>query len=44
MDGCKIYTRINIENSIIATGSTIKNSTAAKKHQFLLGERSQLKL
>ena len=44
MNDCKIYTRINIENSIIATGSTIKNSPSAKKYQFLLGERSQLKL
>jgi len=43
MNDCKIDCNSKIVDSIIATGSSIgKNST--KKHQFLLGERSQVNL
>jgi glucose-1-phosphate thymidylyltransferase len=43
MDGCTIDTKIHISDSIIAHGSEITNHPS-KKHQFLLGERSQVKL
>jgi len=43
MNDCKIDCNSKIVDSIIATGSSIgENST--KKHQFLLGERSQVSL
>ncbi|MGI0102683.1 MAG: glucose-1-phosphate thymidylyltransferase [Nitrosotalea sp.] len=44
MDDCSIDTKIHISDSIIAHGSQITNNHQAKKHQFLLGERSQVKL
>lgn len=43
MDDCIIDTKIHISDSIIAHGSEITNHPS-KKHQFLLGERSQIKL
>lgn len=44
MSDCKIDTEIDIFDSIIANGSEIENSKELKKYQFLLGERSHLKL
>lgn len=44
MDDCTIDTKIHISDSIIAHGSEITNNLKSKKHQFLLGERSQIKL
>jgi len=44
MAGCKIESRIQISDSIIAYGSHISDNSKPKKHQFLLGERSQIKL
>jgi len=43
MEDCNIDTKIHISDSIIAHGSEITNHPD-KKHQFLLGERSQVKL
>ncbi|MGI0010301.1 MAG: glucose-1-phosphate thymidylyltransferase [Nitrosopumilaceae archaeon] len=44
MDDCIIDKKIHISDSIIAHGSEITNNHKSKKHQFLLGERSQVKL
>ncbi len=44
MDDCIIDKKIHISDSIIAHGSEITNNHKSKKHQFLLGERSQIKL
>ena len=44
MEGCKIDAKIDLSESIIAHGSDIEDHDTPKKHQFLLGERSQLKL
>ena len=44
MDGCKINSKIHISDSIIAHGSEIIDNPQPKKHQFLLGERSQVKI
>jgi glucose-1-phosphate thymidylyltransferase len=44
MDDCNIDAKVDFSCSIIAHGSEIKDSDIPKKHQFLLGERSQLKL
>ena len=44
MDGCKIFSKIHINDSIVAHGSEITDSTQPKKHQFLLGERSQVRI
>ena len=44
MDGCKINSKIQIIDSIVAHGSEIVANTQPKKHQFLLGERSQVKI
>ena len=44
MKDCKINSEINIFDSIIADGSNIENTNKIKKCQFLLGERSHLKL
>jgi len=44
MADCSIDAKINLSNSIIAHGSQIDNHHTAKQCQFLLGERSQLKL
>ncbi len=44
MENTTISSKIHIKDSIIATGSRIEDNEEAKKHQFLLGERSQVKL
>jgi len=44
MDGCKITSKIHITDSIVAHGSEITDNPEPKKHQFLLGERSQVKI
>ena len=44
MSDCKINSKVNLSSSIISHGSEIMDNDTPKKHQFLLGERSQLKL
>ena len=44
MSNCKINSKVDLSSSIIAHGSEIEDNDIPKKHQFLLGERSQLKL
>ena len=44
MADCIIRSKIDLSNSIIAHGSEIDESDIPNKHQFLLGERSQLKI
>ena len=44
MSDCKINSEINIYESIIANGSEIENTKKSKECQFLLGERSHLKI
>ncbi len=44
MDDCKIDSKIHITDSIVAHGSDISDNSEPKKHQFLLGERSQVKI
>jgi len=44
MEDCNIDAKVDFTCSIIAHGSEIEDSAVPKKHQFLLGERSQLKL
>ena len=44
MADCTINAKVDFTCSIIAQGSEIEDSDVPKKHQFLLGERSQLKL
>ena len=44
MDGCKITSKIHISDSIVSYGSEIMDNPEPKKHQFLLGERSQVKI
>ena len=44
MADCTINAKVDFSGSIIAHGSEIEDSITPKKHQFLLGERSQLKL
>jgi len=44
MSDCKINSKVDLSSSIIAHGSEIEDNDTPKKHQFLLGERSQLKL
>ena len=44
MDDCKIDAKVDLSDSIIAHGANIEDNKTPKKHQFLLGERSQLKL
>ena len=44
MNDCKIHKEINIFDSIIAIGSEIEDMGEGRKCQFLLGERSHLKL
>ena len=44
MDGCKINSKIHIADSIIAHGSEITDNSKPKKAQFLLGERSQVRI
>jgi len=44
MSDCKIDSKTSLISSIIAQGSEIEDSKIPKKHQFLLGERSCLKI
>ena len=44
MADCMINAKVDFSCSIIAYGSEIEDSDITKKQQFLLGERSQLKL
>jgi len=44
MSDCTINSKVNLSSSIIAHGSEIEDNDTPQKHQFLLGERSQLKL
>ena len=44
MQNCKIDARVNLSSSIISHSSQIEGSTISKKSQFLLGERTHLKL
>jgi glucose-1-phosphate thymidylyltransferase len=44
MTDCIIDSKSNFESSIVSHGSEITASDVPKKHQFLLGERSQIKL
>jgi len=44
MENTTISSKINIKDSIIANGSKIEDNEEPKQHQFLLGERSQVKL
>jgi len=44
MTDCKIDSKVDLSFSIIAHGSEISDNDTPKKNQFLLGERSQLKL
>ncbi len=44
MDACKIDSKIHIIDSIVAHGSEVIDNPIPKKHQFLLGERSQVKI
>jgi glucose-1-phosphate thymidylyltransferase len=44
MEGAKIDARVHLVDSIISNGSEIEDHTHPKKHQFLLGERSQIRL
>ena len=44
MTDCIIDAKVDFESSIISHGSEITASNIPKKHQFLLGERSQIKL
>lgn len=44
MADCTIDAKVDFTCSIVAHGSEIEDSDVPKKHQFLLGERSQVKL
>jgi len=44
MADCKIDSKLHITDSIIAHGSEIVDNPEPKRHQFLLGERSQVKI
>ena len=44
MTDCIIDVKFDFKSSIISHGSEITASDISKKHQFLLGERSQIKL
>ena len=44
MQNCKINAKVDLSDSIIAQGSDIEDHDKPKKHQFLLGERSNVKL
>ena len=44
MTDCIIDSKSNFESSIVSHGSEITASDVTKKHQFLIGERSQIKL
>ncbi|SMH72289.1 glucose-1-phosphate thymidylyltransferase [Candidatus Nitrosotalea okcheonensis] len=44
MDNCVINVPVSVISSIIASGSEIIENTLPKKYQFLLGERSKIKM
>jgi glucose-1-phosphate thymidylyltransferase len=44
MSDCTIDAKIHLVDSIIAHGAEVQDHREPKKHQFLLGERSQIKL
>ncbi len=44
MSDCTINSKVDLSSSIISHGSEIIDNDIPKKYQFLLGERSQLKL
>jgi len=44
MENCKIEAKVHIKDSIIANGSHIDDNPEPKKHKFLLGERSHIRL
>ena len=44
MDDCKLNAKIHIKDSFVAHGSNIGDNVEPKRYQFLLGERSQVKL
>jgi len=44
MEDCNINAKINLSNSIIAHDSQIDEHSIPKQYQFILGERSQLKV
>ncbi len=44
MDDCRIKAKIHIKDSIVAHGSDIDDNIEPKKYQFLLGERSQVRV
>jgi len=44
MDDCIIKAQVHIKDSIVAHGSEIRDSVEPKSNQFLLGERSQVRL
>lgn len=44
MSDCKINTEIEIQDSIIANGSEIESMKVQKKCQFLIGERTHIKI
>lgn len=44
MADCKINAKIDLKDSIIANASEVQDHKVPKKHQFLLGERSQIRL
>ena len=44
MSDCKINSRLDLQSSIISHGSEIEDNDTPKKYEFLLGERSHLKI
>ncbi len=44
MENCTIDAKVDLSCSIIAQGSEVEDHEVPKKHQFLLGERSHLKI
>jgi len=44
MNDCKVTSKVNITDSIIADGCQVNDNLQPKKHQFLLGERSEIKI
>jgi len=44
MKDCKVYAKVNLSSSIIAHSCQIDGGMVPKKSQFLLGERTHLKL
>jgi len=44
MNDCKIDSKVDLTSSIIAHGSEIEDNATPKQQQYLLGERSQLKI